>query len=244
MQHCDPDDLALLALGEGVSVDGEHLATCRRCSEELEELRTVVAAARAGEVTEVVPPASVWAGIAAATGVRAVPAGVEPPSQPVASPAPVLVPDVPRAPGRRWSTWALAAAAVGGLLVGGGAASLVGGGIDDAGQQPVAAADLEPLVEGAGVGQAGLLESERGTVLRLTAASLPPGEDGFYEVWLLDESARRMVPLGVLVGGEGEFVVPAGLDVGDYPVVDVSVEPLDGDPTHSGNSLLRGSLGS
>jgi anti-sigma-K factor RskA len=74
----------------------------------------------------------------------------------------------------------------------------------------------------------------------LTAADL---QDGFYEVWLLDEAVEDLVSLGVVRGG-GEVVLPlpAGLDLGEYPLVDVSVEPLDGDPGHSGVSIARGTL--
>jgi hypothetical protein len=30
--------------------------------------------------------------------------------------------------------------------------------------------------------------------------------------------------------------------VATYPIVDVSLEPLDGDPTHSGDSIARGQI--
>ena len=53
---------------------------------------------------------------------------------------------------------------------------------------------------------------------------------------------EKMVPIGILSGARGEFTIPAGLDLGQYPVVDISAEPLDGDPTHSGTSLLRGTI--
>ena len=39
-----------------------------------------------------------------------------------------------------------------------------------------------------------------------------------------------------------EFAIPAGVDVGDFPIVDVSLEPFDGDPTHSGDSIVRGQI--
>ena len=63
----------------------------------------------------------------------------------------------------------------------------------------------------------------------------------FYEVWLIDASVQRMVPLGILRGSEGRFVIPAGVDLGEYPVVDVSVQ-RPGSPGHSGESVLRGTL--
>lgn len=65
--------------------------------------------------------------------------------------------------------------------------------------------------------------------------------DGFYEVWLLDPGSGRLVALGVLDDdGRGRLTVPEGVAVGDYPAVDVSAEPDDGDPAHSGASVLRG----
>ena len=66
--------------------------------------------------------------------------------------------------------------------------------------------------------------------------------DGFKEVWLLAPDAQRMVSLGVMAGDEAEFVLPGNLDVAQFPVVDVSDEPVDGDPTHSGDSVVRGTL--
>jgi hypothetical protein len=36
--------------------------------------------------------------------------------------------------------------------------------------------------------------------------------------------------------------LPADLDLGRFDVVDVSREPLDGNPGHSSDSVLRGTL--
>jgi hypothetical protein len=66
--------------------------------------------------------------------------------------------------------------------------------------------------------------------------------DGFYEVWLIDPTVTKMVPVGVLDGARGEFAIPSGVNLSAYPVVDVSVEKVDGDPRHSGDSVLRGTL--
>jgi anti-sigma-K factor RskA len=69
------------------------------------------------------------------------------------------------------------------------------------------------------------------------------GDDGFHEVWLINLDGTRMVALGVLAEGDtGEFDVPRGLLDEGYRIVDISVEPDDGDPTHSGVSLARGEL--
>ncbi len=78
--------------------------------------------------------------------------------------------------------------------------------------------------------------------LLVDTAGLPPA-DGIYEVWLLDVETDRLVALGALDdSGKGWLTVPTGVDVADYPQVDISLEPADGDPTHSGNSVLRGDL--
>jgi hypothetical protein len=42
--------------------------------------------------------------------------------------------------------------------------------------------------------------------------------------------------------GTEELQLPADIDIGQYPIVDVSVEPMDGNPAHSGVSIARGQL--
>ena len=61
-------------------------------------------------------------------------------------------------------------------------------------------------------------------------------------MWLLKPDVSGLVSLGMLDGTTGEFAVPAGLDLAEFPVVDVSDEPLDGEPAHSGVSVVRGAL--
>ena len=61
------------------------------------------------------------------------------------------------------------------------------------------------------------------------------------ELWLIKPDLSDMVSLG-LVQADGTFAVPDGFDVSEYSVVDLSIEPNDGDPTHSGRSILRGQL--
>ncbi|MFO7690381.1 MAG: anti-sigma factor, partial [Cryobacterium sp.] len=67
-------------------------------------------------------------------------------------------------------------------------------------------------------------------------------DETLREVWLLNADATGLVSLGLLDGSSGRFAVPSGIDLGRYPLVDVSVEPDDGDPGHSGNSIVRGDL--
>jgi hypothetical protein len=51
-----------------------------------------------------------------------------------------------------------------------------------------------------------------------------------------------MVSLGTLDNGNGTFTVPQGINTREYRVVDVSDEPPDGNPAHSGISLIRGAF--
>jgi len=78
---------------------------------------------------------------------------------------------------------------------------------------------------------------------RQVVVTLPQQQlTGYREVWLGSADLSRMVSLGVLGQGSQAFVVPGGLDLTAYPVLDVSDEPYDGDPAHSADSLARGKL--
>lgn len=78
---------------------------------------------------------------------------------------------------------------------------------------------------------------------RQVVVTLPEQQlTGYREVWLGCADLSRMVSLGVLGEGSQAFVVPGGLDLTAYPVLDVSDEPYDGDPAHSADSLARGKL--
>jgi hypothetical protein len=82
-------------------------------------------------------------------------------------------------------------------------------------------------------------DGQRDVVVDLTG-----GDDGvgLREVWLLTADATGLVSVGLLDGSSGRFSIPADLDLSQYPVVDVSAEPDDGNPAHSGDSIVRGTL--
>lgn len=69
-------------------------------------------------------------------------------------------------------------------------------------------------------------------------------EGAFYELWLLDLDGAEVRALHSLgkVDADGSFVVPDDIDLEQFSVVDVSIEPDDGNPDHSGESVLRGGL--
>lgn len=93
-----------------------------------------------------------------------------------------------------------------------------------------------------------LIESDGGHRIVLVDAVLPAVEAGAdLEAWLIrpDEQGNvaDLVSLGVVDAADpGNLAVPAGYDPALYSVVDISVEPRDGDPAHSGRSILRGML--
>jgi anti-sigma-K factor RskA len=77
--------------------------------------------------------------------------------------------------------------------------------------------------------------------VELDVESAPPAGGGYLEIWLIDRAVNGMVSLGPY-HGTGRYEVPSGVDPTRFPVVDVSVEPTDGVPTHSGVSVVRGVL--
>ena len=236
MQHPTEDDLTLLALGEPVPEVAAHVRACPECEREVAALGATVATARRSDMLELAaPPAVVWQRIADELGLAA--ANDPAADRAVARPDEVVVP-LRRTPWRRplvaGAALLTAAAAVTAVMVG------------VVGPDPAPAGEVRaPLAALAGSGASGevvLADSPRQRSLVVDTAGLPPA-DGFYEVWLLDLERDRMVALGVLDdSGRGRLTVPEGVRVGDYPEVDVSLEPDDGDPAHSGDSVLRGEL--
>lgn len=246
MSHVDPELIALRALGAELSTEAEdHVSTCPQCSRELAALVEVVELGRGLEEPGLVdPPASVWAGIAAATGVpeQSHRADTEPREYATGGP-PKQLTGGGADPLRRRGDWTLAAA-IAGVLAGAGA--VIGWQAIDGDAQPdapalVAEAVLDPLPDRTATGVAQVVdgEAERRLVLTVDADD---EVDGYLEVWLLRPDVSGMVSLGVLVGQTTELVIPDGLDLADFSVVDVSIEPYNGDPTHSGDSLVRGQL--
>jgi hypothetical protein len=91
------------------------------------------------------------------------------------------------------------------------------------------------------VGQAALVDAGGHRQIDLDLPGLPEAGGSYYELWLLAPDGARLQSLGI-TSGQGRFDVPDGIDPHGYPVVDVSREPPDGNPAHSGDSLVRGRL--
>jgi hypothetical protein len=259
VQHCTPEQLALAALREPLpDADTAHLAACERCRAEVASLQRAVDALAVPQLAApgppVTPPPAVWEAIAAATGVTATP---RPEVLTGAAPAPTLTTVAPVAEppatsdgasvlafrSRRRPLLLVAAATVAGAVIGAGAVAVLGDeGSGTPRAVPVAAVDLDPLADSDASGRASVIERPDGS--RVLEVDLRAGDldDRYYEVWLIDEAVQDMVPVGVARSGTVDFELPDGLDLGRFPIVDVSVEPLDGNPTHSGVSVARGVL--
>ena len=268
MPHLDPDRLSLLALyDDWLDEDGrKHLRSCSVCSADYAALRRAVNAVktRPDASSLEAPGAQVWAGIHRELGLsQAVqedplaPAGrtaripLPGPAPEASQPRePTKLPEAtqPREPMRaarfprrstpwwqRPSTWLAAAATL--LLAGAAVWSLNQAPI------PLAQAELTPLAQHSATGSAKVVRASDGS--RTLEVRLSKDEaQGYQEVWLIAPDLSQLISLGVMNADSGTFAVPAGLELADFPIVDVSDEPLDGNPAHSSVSIVRGTLNS
>ncbi|TNB76864.1 anti-sigma factor [Arthrobacter sp. BB-1] len=135
---------------------------------------------------------------------------------------------------QRPGTW-MAAAAAAVLVTAGAVWSL------NQAPRPLAEADLTPLAQFSAAGSAKVVEAADGS--RALEIQLSKDEaKGYQEVWLIAPDLSRLVSLGVMNSDSGTFQLPAGLQLSEYPIVDVSDEPVDGNPAHSSVSIVRGTL--
>jgi hypothetical protein len=255
MQHLDPEALSLFALNEPMDArSADHLRSCPECSTEVAALRRAVNAVRtvpdSGGLEA--PGANVWDGIHRQLGLTdAVAADPLGPARGRDATAGKTGPEEPR-PGaqheekprsnvtwlRRPATWLAAAAAA--VLITTGVVLAVN---RTAAPVTLASAQLEPLDRYTATGSATVTEASDGS--RTIEVRLNKTEaSGYQEVWLIAPDLSRLVSLGIMNSPSGRFEVPSGLDLSGYPIVDVSDEPLDGNPAHSSVSIVRGTLSS
>lgn len=90
--------------------------------------------------------------------------------------------------------------------------------------------------------QAAVFTSTNGRVVDFTAKGMKPAKRGeFYELWVLGDDGK-MVSLGTVrvhEDGTAHARVPLPVSLHRFPVFDLSLEDGDGNPTHSGHSMLR-----
>ena len=268
--HLDEEVLAQWAL-EGSEPEpdaADHLATCSHCQTALAELRELSAGLH--EAPDLAtPPAQVWDRISAdldltptttelgRTTAATTSAGT---TQPGSTSEPGTAATQPassanelgsagdeagvgrrRGYGRGVLTLAAGVAVVLGIGIGLGAGGLLGGGEElTPTPPPVAVVQLDPLPGKTGSGTADLIQS--GSELKVSVTGLD-AQTGYYELWLINADGERMVSLGILDPGQaGTFRIPGDLTGQGYRIIDVSLEPSDGNPVHSRDSIVRGTL--
>jgi hypothetical protein len=201
--------------------------------DDLNEVEAILSQLDLDDLEPVEPPASVWAGIEASLAVP---------------PADVVTIDKNR---RRWQAPALAVAAAT-LVIVGAAAIFWPDGSDTTTVAPATltfdASNFDPLGADA-TAEVSLRETEEGYEIDHDEASLPGDldEPADLEIWMIeadgDGNVVDIVALGLVDPDDPtSFTLPDDVDPARFSVVDISIEPRDGDDTHSGRSILRGQL--
>lgn len=216
-------------------------------------------------------PASIWTGIATELGIGADPGQSDPAprrDRPLDSvpaqwgPAPVI--ESPsrsesttvrrrassggstRPGGRRTLSWRrglLVAAVVVAAAAGTAAGIAIGQRNDSAIAAVEYQAELKPMPAGPvdGRATATVVQADGSQRLKVSAQQLPLRQ-GYYEVWLYNPTADKMVAVGTLgAAGDGEFTLASTIDLRSYSVVDVSAQDFDGNAAHK-TSVLQGPL--
>ncbi len=237
MRHLHDELLAGLALGEPDRLragERAHLLVCRYCAGRLAELRALVTIGRFGEPGPLRAPRP---GLLAAIQAE-VAADPQPPSAASSSVhgSSLVSPAGSRA---RYGRRLVAAAAILAVALGGTFWYR-----STEAEQIVARATLSALPDKSGQGTAELTNRAGAQQLSINVTAPIPA-DAYEELWLINTDGKRMISLGVVpADGRATYVVPLSTGALDgYTVVDISLEPYDGNAAHSRNSVLRGTLG-
>ena len=231
MRHLDPDLLALLALGEHVAEprDSAHLAECEVCSQELANLSHAVEVGRAsldaGELLD--PHPRVWEKVRDELALQ-----------------PTATVSVLRQRTRRSRPrWAIPVAIAASIVIVGGSGLVLSQTLAPTPTTVLASATLGPFPEWPGASGTAVVEKSTDGA-RQVHVTLRESDSsaGYREVWLMTSDLKSLVSLGAVRDGSGTFTIPDGVDLARYDVVDISDEPYDGNPAHSGNSIVRGQL--
>ena len=254
MSHLDDETIALIAMGEPVDSDADtqHLAECDACAAEVAEMSRVALVARSsvveGELES--PSTDVWSRIheelrlSPALASDPASSGAPEVSEAHEQPMRVAAPTPPRA-GRtrrsRSTIWVLAASMA--LVAAIGAGIWITRTLTPS-SAVIASAELAAFPDHPqATGQAEVDDDGDGRRTLTVTLEGDEGLDGDYrEVWLIRADGEALISLGVLENASGTFLVPDGVDLDEYRVVDISFEPVDGDPAHSGDSIVRGEL--
>lgn len=109
-------------------------------------------------------------------------------------------------------------------------------------EQRLALSGIGPEAPAAATGEVSLVSSGSDR-LRLSVAGLSEtGPREFYELWLMGKDGELVALGSFRVGPDGssEIEVPVPVDPDRYRYYDISIQPENGSPQHSGRSVLRG----
>ena len=244
MTHLNPDRLADRALGTDdplTAAEEKHLAGCAECRNELAELSRIAELGRNPErvAHQLVPTEAIWQSIQVQLASQATaPATTEAAAEP--APSSPTVTELPRRTPRPRSWFLVAAAAAVGLIIGAGVTTV-------AVRDRVEVTSSDCAGGTAGTDRAGHRRArQRPRASRAEGADRrPPTPDRYREVWLINTDGQRMYTLGVLPDdGQSQLPSPARTrrTAPGFTIVDVSIEPYDGNPAHSRESQVRGIL--
>ena len=251
MTHLSSDRLAGGVLGtEEAFTEAEqnHLVSCAQCSEEFAELGRIADLTRQPEhVDPQLVPNAVWQSVqaqlgistaAAATTTSAAGTAITATAEP--TPPTTLTQRPDRTFRKRRSLLIAALAAAFGLIVGAGITTVA---TRDR-VEVTSRVSLEALPGHTGHGTAELITDQGQPELRVQIDA-PTTPDRYREVWLINTDGERMYTLGVLPDdGRASYPLPPELagQLQGFTIVDVSIEPYDGNPAHSRDSQVRGVL--
>jgi hypothetical protein len=240
MTHLNPDRLADRALGTDdplTAAEEKHLDSCAECRDELAELSRIAELGQNPEhiAPQLVPTEAMWQSIQVQLASQT-PATTE--AAPEPAPSSPTVTELPRRTPRPRSWLLVAAAAVVGLIIGVGVTTVA---VRDR-VEVTSSTALEALPGQTGQGTAELV-SDRGRPELRVQIDAPPTPDRYREVWLINTDGQRMYTLGVLPDdGTASYPPELAGQLQGFTIVDVSIEPYDGNPAHSRESQVRGSL--
>ena len=253
MVHVNAELLAGHALGQPDQLDADqldHVAGCPQCRAELSQLSRIAKLSQREPDPALgqIPLDAVWRGIRDELSLSESVGGQQ---TLASSPTPLAEPVLPARdvgkksppPVRRKSRVLVGLAAAIGVIVGIGTTAIVNRiQADDA--QVLSSTALVALPGHTGEGTAQLIRERDTTELRINVEGAPPQQE-FREVWLINTDGKQMYSLGVLpTAGTGSYPLPARLanSLEGFNIVDVSIEPYDGNVEHSSNSQVRGTL--
>jgi anti-sigma-K factor RskA len=247
--HLSSDRLAGGVLGTDeafTEAEQNHLANCAQCRGEFAELGRIADLTRQPEhVDAQIVPKAVWQSVQAQLGISSTATTTTPAASTAtaapAEPTPTTLTQQPdRTFRKRRSLLIAALAAAFGLIVGAGITTVA---IRDQ-VEVTSRVSLEALPGHTGHGTAELITDQGQPELRVQIDA-PTTPDRYREVWLINTDGERMYTLGVLPDdGRATYPLPPELagQLQGFTIVDVSIEPYDGNPAHSRDSQVRGVL--